>query len=558
MSRLALYRLYRPRNFSEVVGQERSIHLLQAAVRQNRLTHAYCFSGPRGTGKTSVARVLAKAVNCSARTEDGEPCLACRSCLAMDQGTHMDVIEIDAASNRGIDEIREIRERVAHLPVMGGTKVYIIDEVHMLTNDAFNALLKTLEEPPPHVMFILATTEVHKIPLTVLSRCQRYQFGRLSAETIEQQLARVLDAEGERYEQSALAIIADAADGGLRDGLSLTDQVLAMADEGLSEAAVRDFLGGLDLALLERLMVALAQPAVGPVLACVGEAWEQGRDVRQMLRDVARSLRDLMLFRTLGEQFLARYVQDFYRQLDSQLSKDIDPKSWFQALEDLTEAETQLKGGFPPRLIAEMALFKVQQSLNGLSAARRAEPIETRVVALDSARPLETKARAKEPVAAAPVVDRPEDVVVNPAEPASTAPPAMAPEDSKPSDGRFQKLLELVRQERPSTHALLQYAEVYERGPRVVIWFQFPAHRDIIASASNREVLDAAFNRVYGEEIGYDLRAGAQEKPAADPSAQSLDEPEESTVMQRLEAVFGVPIRLAGELSATKSKSPEE
>jgi DNA polymerase-3 subunit gamma/tau len=538
MSRQALYRVYRPRRFAEVVGQSRSIRVLQAAVRQGRLSHAYCFSGPRGTGKTSVARLLAKAVNCQDRAPDGEPCLHCPSCVAMDRGAHLDVMEIDAASNRGIDEIREIRERVAHLPVMGSTKIYIIDEVHMLTNDAFNALLKTLEEPPAHVIFILATTEAHKVPLTVLSRCQRYQFSRLDAQTIQARLAEVLEAEQQTYEMGALAIIADAADGALRDALSLADQVLAMAagDGGLDEATVREFVGGLDQGLLDRLLVALTGSALDALLAAIQAVWEQGRDVRQVLRDVAASVHDVVVFRTLGAAGVPSYRRDFYRELSSRLPEGISETAWFQALEDLTEAESRLRGGFPPRLVAEMALFKVQQDLNG--TATRVTPPQS----VAKERPSAVKTSV--PVA---VVDTPP---VSPVVGASPPEPSIG---SGQTSERFSRVLEAVRQERPSTYALLQYAEVFEQRARIVIWFQFPAHRDIIAGGAHREVLESAFRRVYGAEIGYDLRAGEGERPEAEsaetPTSIPTGTQDSRPLEDRLQEVFGVAVKVSKTLA---------
>ncbi len=542
MAHQALYRVYRPGSFAEVVGQARSVAVLRAAVRQERWTHAYCFSGPRGTGKTSVARVLAKAVNCEKRS-DGEPCRQCASCQAMERGAHLDVIEIDAASNRGIDEIRDIKERVAHLPVMGRMKVYIIDEVHMLTNDAFNALLKTLEEPPPHVMFILATTEAHKVPVTVLSRCQRYQFERLTTEAIAGQLARVLEAEGEAYQVEALELIADYAEGALRDALSLTDQVLAMAEggEGITESAVQGLLGGLDRVLLERLMLALVEPDVGRLMEVIQQSWAEGRDVRQMLRDVARSLRDVVLYRSLGPSSVPGYLRTLCERMNGKLSPAIGPADWFRALEALTLAEGQLKGGFSPRLIAEMTLFKVQAEM-------------TRSVAIQS----RAEGDGKD---AAPMQDF-VDPGDGPAKPLPMATPAPPSRGDPRGSNRFQRVLDEIRRERPATHALLLYAEVVERKERVIIWFQFPPHRDHFLNGAHRDVLEAAFRRVYGAEIGYDLKAGEDERPGPperegpagkhrpqDPPAPSPPRLEE--VQRRLEEVFGAAVPVKNEVEPT-------
>ncbi len=546
MAHQALYRVYRPQSFGEVVGQPRSVAVLRAAVRQERWTHAYCFSGPRGTGKTSVARVLAKAVNCEQRGADGEPCRQCASCQAIERGAHLDVIEIDAASNRGIDEIRDIKERVAHLPVMGRMKVYIIDEVHMLTNDAFNALLKTLEEPPPHVMFILATTEAHKVPLTVLSRCQRYQFERLTTEAIAGQLARVLEAEGEPYQAQALELIADYAEGALRDALSMTDQVLAMAEdgEGVTESAVQGLLGGLDRVLLERLMLVLVEADVGRLMEVIQQAWDQGRDVRQMLRDVARGLRDVVLYRSLGPSAVPAYLRTLCDQVNGKLAPAVEPADWFRALEALTVAEGQLKGGLSARLIAEITLFKVQAEMTHATSTYRSSE--------EGGRPVSDGGETS--TGNEPAVNA--DVSVK----AATAPPA---QDHRAASMRFQRVLDEIRRERPATHALLLYAEIVELTDRVTIWFQFPAHRDHFLSGANRDLLENAFRRVYGSEIGYDLTAGEEQRPRlperAEPAGEAGPEaasaplpPRLEAIGRRLEEVFGVAVDVRVEAELTE------
>ena len=226
MSYVALYRKFRPAEFSEVKGQEHIVTTLQNQIKANRIGHAYLFCGTRGTGKTSIAKIFAKAVNCESPV-DGSPCGECQTCKSIAAGTSMNVIEIDAASNNGVDNIREIRENVAYSPTEGKYKVYIIDEVHMLSIGAFNALLKTLEEPPEYVIFILATTEAHKIPITILSRCQRYDFKRITAETICARLRELMDKESVDVEEKALRYIAKAADGSMRDALSLLAQCIA-------------------------------------------------------------------------------------------------------------------------------------------------------------------------------------------------------------------------------------------------------------------------------------------------------------------------------------------
>jgi DNA polymerase-3 subunit gamma/tau len=252
-----LYRKYRPRLFGEIVGQDTAIGVLRSSFAERRLGHAYLFSGPRGCGKTTAARVLAKIVNCLNPSEDGEPCCECASCAAVSAGEHMDVMEIDGASNRGIDQIRELKSHVGLASFMRGTKVYILDEVHMLTMEAFNALLKTLEEPPPSVMFIFATTEPHKVPVTIRSRCQHIPFHRIPTERMVDQLRRIAEAEGVSADDSALWEISRNADGALRDAISLFEQAIAISSGGLSSSSVRSLFGGGSRAEMESWAILL-------------------------------------------------------------------------------------------------------------------------------------------------------------------------------------------------------------------------------------------------------------------------------------------------------------
>lgn len=243
MEHIALYRAWRPQSFQDMVGQQHIIRTLQNAIRENRLSHAYLFSGPRGTGKTTAAKLLAKAVNCE-KGPAPEPCNECDACRRITAGAVMDVLEIDAASNRGVDEIRDLREKVKYAPTEVRQKVYIIDEVHMLTTEAFNALLKTLEEPPPHVMFILATTEPHRLPATVISRCQRFDFRRVSLDEQTQRLRVICEQEGIAAEEEAIEYIARLSDGGMRDALSILDQISSFSDGRVSYQQVLDMTGG--------------------------------------------------------------------------------------------------------------------------------------------------------------------------------------------------------------------------------------------------------------------------------------------------------------------------
>ena len=279
MSYTALYRKFRPDNFSDVKGQDHIVTTLTNQIKHNRIGHAYLFCGTRGTGKTTVAKILAKAVNCE-HPVDGSPCNQCSMCKAIQAGTAMNVIEIDAASNNGVDNIREIREEVSYRPTEGKYKVYIIDEVHMLSTGAFNALLKTLEEPPSYVIFILATTEAHKIPITILSRCQRYDFHRITIDTIASRLEELLNIEGVEAEEKAVRYVAKAGDGSMRDALSLLDQCIAFyLGQTLTYDKVLEVLGAVDTEVFSKLLRRVIQGDVTGSIHILEELIVGGREL---------------------------------------------------------------------------------------------------------------------------------------------------------------------------------------------------------------------------------------------------------------------------------------
>ena len=297
------YRKWRPKSLGEVVGQEAIVKTLKQAVAQERIAHAYLFCGTRGTGKTSTARILAKAVNCLAPA-DGEPDNECRICVSINDGRALDLIEIDAASNRGIDDIRDLSDKIRFTPSDARYKVYIIDEVHMLTEQAFNALLKTLEEPPSHAIFILATTEAHKVPLTIISRCQRFDFRRIPLDRMTAKLAEICEAEGIQASEDALLIISRVANGGLRDAENLLEQVVVSYGSPVSEENVRQLLGlggdEMALTLAERIV----GKAVSEGISAINAAAEQGSDLRQLLRQTLEYMRALLLIKAgAGAQF---------------------------------------------------------------------------------------------------------------------------------------------------------------------------------------------------------------------------------------------------------------
>ena len=298
MSYTALYRKFRPDNFADVKGQDHIVTTLTNQIKHNRIGHAYLFCGTRGTGKTTVAKILAKAVNCE-HPVNGSPCNECAMCKAIQAGTAMNVIEIDAASNNGVDNIREIREEVSYRPTEGKYKVYIIDEVHMLSTGAFNALLKTLEEPPSYVMFILATTEAHKIPITILSRCQRYDFHRITIDTIAARLDELLKVEGVEAEEKAVRYVAKAGDGSMRDALSLLDQCIAFyLGQTLTYDKVLEVLGAVDTEVFSKLLRKVLTGDVTAAIRILEELIVGGRELSQFVGDFTWYMRNLLLVKT--------------------------------------------------------------------------------------------------------------------------------------------------------------------------------------------------------------------------------------------------------------------
>ncbi|MDP4159594.1 MAG: DNA polymerase III subunit gamma/tau [Bacillota bacterium] len=377
MTYLALYREWRPKIFSDIVGQEHVTKTLINALKQKKIAHAYLFSGPRGTGKTTAAKILAKAVNCE-QPNGVEPCNHCASCSSIDHGSAMEVFEIDAASNRGIDEIRDLRENVKLSAIQGKHKVYIIDEVHMLTTEAFNALLKTLEEPPPQVIFILATTEVQKIPLTILSRVQRFEFHRISVEDIHTRLTEVCTSLGRGVDPNALVVIAQKSEGGLRDALSILDQCL-LHDDPIGVDEVYLVLGMVGETFSAQLVEALLSSDYGKCLSFLSEGIQQGRDPRQIIRELLDYLRQMLLTASTGKTpLVAPHIQ---ARLVKQ-SEQIGISRLLRWISILLQGEGQLKYATNARLAAELLLVQtIHESIPTVISGQ--EEIIKRISALE-------------------------------------------------------------------------------------------------------------------------------------------------------------------------------
>lgn len=359
MSYTALYRKFRPVEFEDVKGQEHIITTLKNQIEANRIGHAYLFCGTRGTGKTTVAKIFAKAVNCE-HPVNGSPCGECAMCRSIAAGTSMNVIEIDAASNNGVDNIREIREEVAYRPTEGKYKVYIIDEVHMLSIGAFNALLKTLEEPPEYVIFILATTEVHKIPITILSRCQHYDFKRISIETITDRMRDLMQEEQVEVEEKALRYVAKAADGSMRDALSLLDQCIAFyLGQKLTYDNVLEVLGAVDTDVFSRLLRSVIRRDVPKVLDIVDDLVMQGRELTQLATDFTWYLRNLLLVKTSDN---IEDVLDVSTENMQQIQEEagmVESDMLLRYIRIFSELSGQLKYAAQKRVLLEVALIKL-------------------------------------------------------------------------------------------------------------------------------------------------------------------------------------------------------
>lgn len=378
MTYQALYRTYRPRTFSDVVGQDVIVQTLKNAIINNKIAHAYLFSGPRGTGKTSVAKIFANAVNCEAEASK-VPCGECETCKAILEDAVSDVIEIDAASNNGVDEIRELRDKVKYMPAQGKYKVYIIDEVHMLTIQAFNALLKTLEEPPAHVIFILATTEANKIPLTILSRCQRFDFRGITITNIVDRLKIIIETEKIDIEKEAVLEIARQADGSMRDAISLLDQVYSFSEGSIKVDAVYDVSGSVKRDVLLELITDLLNKDVSSAFKVLNTMIEDGKEIGKIVSDLISLLRDALIVKNVSVE-----NEDENSELQ-QFAKSISNDRIYFYLDVLNETQNDIKWTTQKRAYLELALVKMidHQTIDRINANEKLEMLVSRINQLE-------------------------------------------------------------------------------------------------------------------------------------------------------------------------------
>ncbi|MBD2845605.1 DNA polymerase III subunit gamma/tau [Paenibacillus sp. IB182496] len=394
MSHIALYRAWRPQTFQDMVGQKHIIQTLQNAISEQRISHAYLFNGPRGTGKTTAAKVFAKAINCQSGPAR-EPCNSCDACRGITDGTIMDVIEIDAASNRGIDEIRDIRDKVRYAPSEVRFKVYIIDEVHMLTAEAFNALLKTLEEPPGHVVFILATTEPHKLPATIISRCQRFDFRQVSLEEQTARLRFICEDEGLEADEEALVYIARLSDGGMRDAISLLEQVAAFAAGRMTLDDAVDVTGGMAAEQFAQLAEAVQHRDVAAVLELVNALALAGKSADKCLENLIYYFRDLLLLKLVpgGESMTERIVDGgrFRAMADA-----YEQERLFSMIDVLHHYQVEMKHALQPQTLLEVALLKICTLADASSSEMEGRPADPSSTAADSGALAELKRQVEQ------------------------------------------------------------------------------------------------------------------------------------------------------------------
>ncbi|MBQ3115684.1 MAG: DNA polymerase III subunit gamma/tau [Clostridia bacterium] len=357
MAYLALYRKYRPSTFDGLIGQEHIVKTLVNQIESQRLGHAYLFTGTRGTGKTSAAKIFAKAINCLTPI-NGSPCGKCEACKALADPSNIDVIEIDAASNNGVNEIRELREKVQYPPVSVRYKVYIVDEVHMLTGAAFNALLKTLEEPPKHAVFILATTEVHKIPATILSRCMRFDFRLISVEKIAKLIAEIYDEQGKKYDKEAVFAIAKAGEGSIRDALSIADIAISYGTGKLKYDDVMEILGSSNTELLLEFISYLLGGKSGQVLSVIDSLVSMGKSMGILTKDVTAIVRDLLVIKTCDNANSILGLPEDRFDVYKQIADSTNEERLLRVLQIFAEAETSLKYTNHPRVVFETAAIK--------------------------------------------------------------------------------------------------------------------------------------------------------------------------------------------------------
>lgn len=535
MATQALYRRWRSQTFEEVVGQEHVTLTLRNALRDGRMSHAYLLTGPRGTGKTSTARILAKAINCLDDDVQARPCNRCHICTAISEGRLLDLIEIDAASNRGIDEIRDLREKISFRPNEARYKVYIIDEVHMLTKEAFNALLKTLEEPPGHAVFVLATTEPDRVPETVRSRCQRFDFHRIPTREIVEHLSEILKAEGAHADADALVAVARRATGSMRDAVSLLDQLLSYGDTSLTLARVEGVLGLVNAQTVGRLVDTIAEHKTAAGLTLIGQLVAEGVELGELVDQIVAYLRGVLFLSVTKAPELLDLPQDVVAMMTRQ-AQLLSPAVILLALKEFAEARSALRDQVPgvPQLPIEMAFMRA--ALSPVEAI--GEPAAPAARAGQPATALSAPATV---AAARPAAEAATSRPASGGAPAASVHQAVAP-DSVPASSDDLLRLAQTNWDRfllsAGKHcgmkvqaALRSVRELDLVGQALVFQFTHAFARDLVNQAENRALVENAWQEILGRRVqvrcvlvGENLAASESKAPAAAPPPVDEDQ----------------------------------
>ncbi|MBI3316695.1 MAG: DNA polymerase III subunit gamma/tau [Candidatus Omnitrophica bacterium] len=536
MSYLIFARKFRPQHFDDVVGQEPIMTTLKNSIEQERVSQNFIFSGPRGVGKTTTARILAKALNC-AKGPTVSPCGKCTACMEITQGNSLDVLEIDGASNRGIDEIRNLRETVKFKPVSGRLKIYIIDEVHMLTPEAFNALLTTLEEPPPHVKFIFATTELHKVPATILSRCQRFSFKRIKTQEIAKKLEEIAKKEKISCEKAALFLMAKAGDGSLRDAEGLLDQMASFAEEKIKEEDVLAALGLAAESLYFEVLTAIREKDVQKLFEITDGLYDQGRDMAQFAAGLLEFFRNLLLFQCAQkpEAFI-----DMSEEALGELKKhksDFTRGELLLATTFLNQLQNQIRRALTsPKMLVEIVLLKLVH-LEGLrSVEELIAPPGRGGIGPGKEKNLKDAGFQRES----------EPIGISQASPSASSnsnskPQAPNPGQQSSVSSSWPQIIEYVKTKRMSTGIFLSEAEPVEAGAGVAtlgLPSEFAFHKDMLEKEVNRRLVEEAFETVLGQKWRISFVVTQTERSETPVSAPAPEEAKVSEIITQALNIF--------------------
>ena len=518
----ALYRKWRPQAFSDVVGQSAVTDTLKAQIESSRLSHAYLFAGSRGTGKTTCAKILAKAVNCR-NPVGGDPCNECETCRGINDGSILDVVEIDAASNNGVDGVRELRDEAIYSPAAARKRVYIIDEVHMFSSSAFNALLKILEEPPEHVIFILATTELHKVPATILSRCQRFTFKRITAPEISERLQFVAQNENIKISADAADFIARIADGGMRDALSIFDQCASFSQGDVSVETVEDAVGLAGSSVLVAMLEAIAARNVSAALEQLTQAYNSGRDLISVLNELSACMRDILVLKTAPDARVSRIAASYDEKAFSELTSKFEAKQLIFCVDTISRTMATISHSANRRIDAELCMIKlcessIEKDLYALNervsrlekkppaAATAAIPVVQMSEASKAAVPKQ-EASAPQPVAK-PAEPESEPVKVEKAEPSAPAAPAS---DSGEVWGKILDAAKNVMA--PGIIPLLRSVQAQFKDNTLYLGVENPLVTDMLKERQYMEPLRECAKQVLGFNVLIKTQKPQEEKP---------------------------------------------